>query len=243
MFNDSLDFIYGTDKSRIDNKNPFSGGSGVLTSGLIQPKMVLFAVFILYLVAFVCALYLAYEVGLASLGIAVLGAFVSIFYSAKPLRFAYHGVGELMMFLGYGPIITSWAYYIHTGQLNPDVFFIGAIPGLLMWAMILINEIPDHAEDREAGKRNITYHLGPRLTKNLFISSLLFIYFYIGVLLLIGVLPVTAALVYIGIPLALKAALVSHNHFKDPIRVAESNKYMVLVYSVTTVAVAIGLLV
>ena len=151
MFNDTLDFIYGTDRKQTGMKNPFSGGSGVLTSGLIRPKQAFSAILALYFFALLCTVYLSLEVSIVVFWIALTGALISVFYSAKPFRFAYHGIGELTMFLGYGPVITTWAYYIHSAQITGEILLIGAVPGLLMWTMILINEIPDYEEDRAAG--------------------------------------------------------------------------------------------
>ncbi|MEN8613910.1 prenyltransferase [Dehalogenimonas sp. THU2] len=242
MFNDTLDFKYGTDRCTIDAKNPFSGGSGVLASGCIKPRQAMTVIVGLYLAALVAAIYFAVTVGVWSLGLAGVGAAISILYSAKPFRLAYRGLGELAMLMGYGPVITGWSYYVHTGSLTPEILLIGLIPGLSMWTMIIINEIPDYAEDRAAEKRNLTYRLGQQRAKNLFIISLGAIYVYIAVLIGTSVLPPAAALAFAGIPLAFSAAKAAHRHYLDPIKVAGANKYMVMVYSVTNLTVALGFL-
>lgn len=242
MFNDTLDFIYGTDRKPTGIKNPFSGGSGVLTSGLIRPRQAFGAILALYSFALLCTIYLSLEVSIVVFWIALTGALISVFYSAKPFRFAYHGIGELTMFLGYGPVVTTWAYYIHSAQITGEILLIGAVPGLLMWTMILINEIPDYEEDRAAGKKNIAYRLGPKNTKNLFIASLAAVYVYLAVLLIAGVLPPLSALAFVGVPLAVAAAVAANRHYRDPIKIATANRFMVYIYSVTTAAVAIGFL-
>ena len=242
MFNDTLDFQYGTDRSEVSAKNPFSGGSGVLASGYIRPRQAMQVIIGLYLLALVIGVYFALVAGIASLAIAGVGAVISITYSAKPFRLAYRGLGELAMLIGYGPVITAWVYYIYSGALTSNILLIGMIPGLCMWTMILINEIPDYAEDRAAGKRNLTYRLGLSRAKNLFIVSLGVIYVYTAILIITGFLPVPAVLVFAGMPLALVAAKVAHRHYADPLRVSEANRYMVMVYSVTNLSVALGLL-
>lgn len=243
MFNDTLDFVYGTDQKKVGAKNPYSGGSGVLASGIIRPRQALGAIFSLYFFALLCAVYLALEVGIGLLWLALLGAAISIFYSAKPLRFAYRGIGEVMMFVGYGSVLTAWGYFVHSASLSYEILLIGAIPGLLMWTMILINEIPDYEEDRAANKKNIVYRIGPRNTKNLFICSLTVLYVYTAVLLFLGVLPPACALAFLGVPLAVKAAVVASRHCLDPLKVAPANRFMVYIYSLTTVAVAVGFLI
>ena len=240
MFNDTLDFAYGTDRRKGEASNPFSGGSGVLTSGSIKPRQAIAVIVSLYVFALACAIYLAVVVDERTMWLAVLGALISIFYSAKPFRFAYRGLGEFMMFLGYGPVLTAWAYFVISGSLSPAILLVGAIPGLLMWAMILINEIPDYEEDREAGKKNIVYRLGTCSTKNLLVASLAAIYVYILALIVAGVLPVAALLALAGIPLAVMAGRAAHRFYNDPLKVAAANRLMVYIYSATTAAIAIG---
>ncbi|KTB49249.1 1,4-dihydroxy-2-naphthoate prenyltransferase [Dehalogenimonas alkenigignens] len=242
MFNDTLDFQYGTDKTTIGAKNPFSGGSGALTSGLVKPRQAMAVIVGLYLFALACGIGLAFYSGIESLYIAALGAFISIAYSAKPFRLAYRGFGELAMLIGYGPVLTAWAYYIHASTVTLDIILAGIIPGLCMWAMILINEIPDYAEDFAAGKKNLTYRLGPAGSKNLFIASLAAIYVYIAVLIAAGTLPQAAVLAFLGIPLAIGAAVTAHREYAHPLKVAKANKYMVLIYSLTNAAVAAAFL-
>jgi 1,4-dihydroxy-2-naphthoate octaprenyltransferase len=240
MFNDVLDFAYGTDQKKIGAKNPFSGSSGVLTSGIITLKQAKGTIVSLCLLALVGAIYLTLEIGIGVLWIAILGAIISIFYSAKPFRFAYHGLGELMMFLGYGLVLTTWGYFVHSTQLRYEILLVGAIPGFLMWAMILINEIPDYEEDRAAGKKNIVYRIGPKNTKNLFIASLAGLYIYIAALISLGVIPLACALAFLGLPLASKAAAVASRYYLNSLKIIPANRFMVFTYSLTMVAIIIG---
>jgi 1,4-dihydroxy-2-naphthoate octaprenyltransferase len=198
------------------------------------------AIVSLYVFALACAVYLAAVVDVNTMWLAALGALISIFYSAKPIRFAYRGLGEFMMFLGYGPVLTAWAYFVITGSLNSEILLVGIIPGLLMWAMILINEIPDYEEDRAADKKNIVFRLGRAGTKNLFIASLVTVYVYVLMLLISGVTPIATLLAFTGIPLAVQAARAAHCFYASPLKVAVANRFMVYVYSVTTAAVAVG---
>jgi 1,4-dihydroxy-2-naphthoate octaprenyltransferase len=243
MFNDTLDFQYGTDRTTPDAKNPFSGGSGILASGRIAPSQAMRAIVGLYVLALAVAVFFAFVTGPISLGIAAVGAAISIVYSARPFRLAYRGLGELSMLVGYGPVITGWAYYVHSGTLTGDILLAGLVPGLCMWTMILINEIPDYAEDRAAGKKNLTYRLGPAGAKNLFIGSLAGIYAYSGILIAVGIVPVAAVLIFAGLPLAFAAARSAARYYRDPLRVAVANKYMVMVYSVTNIGLTLGFII
>jgi 1,4-dihydroxy-2-naphthoate octaprenyltransferase len=190
-----------------------------------------------------CGIYLVWQVGIELLWIILVGVAISIFYSAKPFRFAYHGIGEVMMLLGYGPVFTLGGYYVHSMKITPEILLIGAIPGLLQWTMILINEIPDYEEDRAANKKNIVFRLGPKNTKNLFIASLVGINLYIAVLLFLRILPPPCALAFFGIPLMAKASVIANKYYLQPLQIAPANQFMVFIYSTITVALSIGFLI
>ena len=242
MLNDTLDYTYGTDKLKLHEKNPYSGGSGVFCEGRISPQSSLKVIIALYIIAFIIAVYFTVTVGWGVMLLGVSGAAISLIYSVRPFRLAYRGLGELAMLIGYGPIITLFAYYVHTGFFGWDVFWVGIIPGFLMFTMILINEIPDATEDRLAHKKNLCYRLGIKNTKNLYILCLLLIFIYIALLIITSLLPITACIVFLGLPLAALAAHYAHKYYNNLLKISASNKYMVRLYSLTTATVALAIL-
>lgn len=240
MLNDTLDFVYGTDRSTTAEKNPYSGGSGVLTDGTLRPAETLTAVVVFYLVAALIGAYLTWRVGLGTFGMALIGLFLSVFYSVKPLRLAYRGLGELAMLLGYGPTITLGAAYVQTGQFSRTAGLAGLVPGLLMWAMILVNEIPDYQEDRHARKLNLTVRLGPARARWLYTASLLSVYALILGGVIAGAFPFWALLALGGLPFAVQSTRVSLRHYLRPRAMAPANRAMVFAYSGTMLLFCLG---
>ena len=242
MLNDALDYSYGTDKLKLSEKNPYSGGSGVFSEERIRPFDSIKVVIGLYTLAFIIAIFFTIVVGWGVMLLGVLGAAISIIYSVRPFRLAYRGWGELAMLIGYGPIITLFAYYVQTGSFGWGAFWVGIIPGFLMFTMILINEIPDAKEDAAAQKKNLCYRLGIINTKNLYILCLGLVFILVALLVVVGILPNFAWLVFLGLPLAVVAAYYAHKYYKDPVRLSLSNQYMVWLYSATTATVALAIL-
>lgn len=243
MLNDALDYLYGTDASGSEEKNPYSGGSGVLVDGVIKPGEMLAVVAVFYLIALGIGVYLSLAVGYGVLYLVLLGFFISIFYSAKPFRFAYTGIGELAMLLGYGPVITLGAYYIQTQELAFLPVIAGLVPGMLMWAMIVVNEIPDYEEDKKAGKRNLVVRLGREKGKDLFTLALVGIYSFIAALVLAGLFPRGALIAFLSAPIAFKAVRYLRQYYLDKVRVAAANREMVKVYSTTMLLLTLGFLI
>jgi 1,4-dihydroxy-2-naphthoate octaprenyltransferase len=243
MLNDALDFLYGTDASGSGGKNPYSGGSGVLVDGTITPREMLRVVLLFYLIALGIGIYLTLSVGSTLLYIILTGLFISVFYSAKPLRFAYRGIGEVAMLLGYGPVITLGAYFVQTGKLALEPIIAGLVPGMLMWAMIVVNEIPDYEEDRRAGKMNLVVRIGRKKGKEVYILSLVVIYGFIAAAAAVGVFPMGSLLALLSIPFAYSSAAHLSRHYLDKIKVAAANEAMVKVYSSTMVLLTVGFLI
>lgn len=243
MLNDALDFLYGTDTSGSSGKNPYSGGSGVLVDGIITPGEMLRVVFLFYFIALGIGAYLTLTAGITLIYIILAGLFISIFYSAKPFRFAYRGVGEIAMLLGYGPIITLGAYFVQTGELALQPAIAGLVPGMLMWSMILVNEIPDYEEDKRARKMNLVVRLGRERGKDLFIYSLVFIYVFITAMLAAGIFPLYALITILSAPFAYSSAKHLKKYYLDKIKVAAANEAMVKLYSTAMLLLTAGFLI
>ncbi len=243
MLNDALDYLYGTDASGSGGKNPYSGGSGVLVDGVITPGEMLRVVLLFYIIALGIGIYLTLAVGAKLLYIIAAGLFISVFYSAKPLRFAYRGVGEIAMLLGYGPVITLGAYFVQTGEPAMEPIIAGLVPGMLMWAMIVVNEIPDYEEDKGAGKMNLVVRLGRKRGKDIYVFSLGLVYAFIAASAAAGVLPSGTLLALLSIPFAYSSASHLSRYYLDKIKVAAANEAMVKVYSSTVVLLTVGFLI
>ena len=57
--------------------------------------------------ALVVGLYLTLRGGWPILAFALLGGMAAIFYVAPPIRWAYRGLGELVIGLAYGPLMSN----------------------------------------------------------------------------------------------------------------------------------------
>ncbi len=240
MLNDLVDFLQGTDRTRSSEKNPYSGGSGVLADRRIAPKDMFIVIVAFYLVAFFIGVYFTAKVGVEVLIIALAGFFISISYTVPPFRWAYRGLGEFAMLLGYGPTITLGAYFVQAEALSSRAFLAGLVPGMLMWAMILVNEIPDYEEDSRAGKKNLTVRLGREWSSELYTLSLAAIYVFIGFGVIFEVFPPWSLLALFSLPYAMRSVGYLQRYRDDKLRVAFANAEMVKAYSSTVLLFALG---
>jgi 1,4-dihydroxy-2-naphthoate polyprenyltransferase len=139
----------------------WSGGSGVLTAGALQPRVALVA-------ALVCAaLGLAAAARFALAGnaaVAWLGAVIAVLawcYSAPPVRLAARGLGELDTAVIVGALVPFVGYAAFAGRIGEPLSGVVTSTALAMFAMMLCVELPDAGWDRAAGKRTLVVRMGP----------------------------------------------------------------------------------
>ena len=87
--------------------------------------------------------YLTVRGGWPILAFALLGGMAAIFYVAPPIRWAYRGLGELVIALSYGPWMVLGSVYLYTGQLSWGALWASLVPGFLIMALAVVNAIPD----------------------------------------------------------------------------------------------------
>jgi len=143
--NDYFDHLSGNDE---DNQEltPFSGGSRTIQDGILSPRQMLMCSAFFYLIGIVIGLYLAAARGWVILGLGMAGVFLAFFHNAPPVRLYYlgPGVGELAVGVGCGPLVVLGSYYVQAQNLSYEVLWASIPVGLLITAVLYINEFPDY---------------------------------------------------------------------------------------------------
>lgn len=150
--NDYYDWLSGADTAHDPWK--YSGGSQVLQSGSLTPRQVRRIYHSLYMVALLVGIYIAWQVGLTALLIGLVGLALGHWYTAPPMAFSYHGLGEVVTGLTFGPLVVSGSYFVQAGRLGWRPVLVSLPVGLLITAVLYINEFPDLRRDAWAGKSN-----------------------------------------------------------------------------------------
>ena len=137
--------------------------------------------------------------------IALLGFGAAFFYSASPVQLMSGGLGEVLIFLAFGPLLSWGAYYVQTGKLS----LVGAAVGLplafLITAIIWINEFPDLEADVAAAKRHLVARLGLGPSRLVYAALMLAPFVSLFVLMEVFHLPAIIATGLLPLPLAVRA--------------------------------------
>ena len=191
---------------RINQKfNRFSGGSRVLVKEI-------FPAWVSLLLGYGClagailigiCIYLQYRTDLRILLLGGLGIFFGFFYSSKPIRWSYHGLGEILVGFCYGWLPIATGFFLFTGFFSSQILLLSIPIGLSVFNVILMNEFPDEDADRAIGKKNLVVRYGKQRMGDLYIGlSFLAGLSFIKVMSILGGVPLWLSLLS-GIPLIL----------------------------------------
>ncbi|MEN9216944.1 MAG: UbiA family prenyltransferase, partial [Gloeomargarita sp. HHBFW_bins_162] len=132
------------------------------------------------------------------------GILLGYCYQAPPFRFAYRGWGEPMTFVAFGPLSTLAASYAQLGRFSIMAFWASLVVGCLVTGIIFAHHFPQVEDDRRAGKRSPVVQLGGQRASRIYPWVVLPAYGITLIGALIGILPVTALIFLISLPLALR---------------------------------------
>lgn len=184
---------------------PFSGGSRSRLEGLVPRRT--FLVIGIVLLAVACALAGA----LVALGrpwvpvVGLAGALGGILYSARPVQLAGRGLGEVVIFVCFGPLITLGTGYAIEGSFTWSYALIGLPMGFLVANILWINEFPDIEADGGAGKRTLVVRLGSSRARWGYVALVAGFVASVGALWITDVLPVWSLASLATVGLAVKA--------------------------------------
>lgn len=195
MFNEFYD-----EKRGLDTADSV-GIAGSIVGGRMHARAVLIGALVCYVVAAVLGLYLVVVGGWTILALGLLSALGGYIYSAGPRPLAYTAASEVAVFLFMGVLIVAIAYAVQTGDLTARVFLAALPIGGPVAAILLANNVRDMESDRRGGRRTLPIVLGRGAGIFVYRALLLEAYLSAAVLVLLGLVPVSAALVLVSVPL------------------------------------------
>ncbi|HZW74767.1 MAG TPA: prenyltransferase [Caldimonas sp.] len=193
--------------------------------------------------ALAVGIHLTLVVGWPILAFALLGGMAAIFYVAPPIRWAYRGLGELVIALSYGPWMVLGSMYLHTRTLSWSALVVSLVPGFLIMALAVVNAIPDYHQDRLVGKRNLCVRLGRRRAVTLYLALATAGLLVVPIGVVAGVLPWPCLAALLAVPLLVKSGRVARATHETPRAFVPAVRSIVTCYLVAVLLVIAGLLV
>jgi 1,4-dihydroxy-2-naphthoate octaprenyltransferase len=171
-----------------------------ILSGLVSKRGLLLAIAGVNLADLAILVWLASAHGWPIVAFAGLGLFVSVFYVAPPLLLKHRGLGELGVFLVWGPFMIGGTYLATTGSIGPWVIAASLPYALLVMAVLMGKHVDKIEADTARGIHTLPVLLGEP-TARLATQGLILAFFgLVPVLVLAGTLSVWTLLCFGALP-------------------------------------------
>jgi 1,4-dihydroxy-2-naphthoate octaprenyltransferase len=135
------------------------GKCAYLTSGQATVRQLLCVSLALMGITFLIGGIIFYFRGVVILYIALITTVLIIFYSGPPLRLSYHGLGEVVIGVIFGPLNMIGTYYAACGAIDQTLIFISIPVGLLVMNIIYVHSMLDVVADKKTGKQTLAVFL------------------------------------------------------------------------------------
>jgi len=201
LFNDYYDIQSGVDSvgAATTRYRPHPLGEGRL-----RPESVRYAAYALFLAGTVIGVWLAATRGWPVLAIGIVGLLASLAYSAPPVSYKYVALGELSVFLMWGPLMVEGIYFVQRQAFSLQALWISIPFGVIVALVLLANNLRDISHDKRQNIRTIPIILGPRKGFHLYAGLVALAYACILAMVSVGILPLWSLIVFFSLPLAIR---------------------------------------
>jgi len=232
VLNEYFDYKSGIDFETV--KTPFSGGSGILPSALLNPKRVFWFGLTSFLITIPIGIYFVVATGWLLLPILIIGAICILFYTPVITKL---GWPEWAPGVGLGALPILGLYYIQTATYTwPAV--VASIPsGMLVYNLLLLNEFPDTEADKKAGRKTLPILTGKTRASRVYSALTIIVYLWIVGGVVAGIMPPFSLIALLTLPFAIKA-IKGALKYREMIMPAMANN--VLVVLLTQLLLGIG---
>ena len=164
LLDDWFDYYKGSGEAR--KKAASEGFRGrmtkypYLTSGEATPKQLLVAVCVFLGIAAVMGCIVLAVRGWMILWWMLVGFIIGYSYSGGPLKLGFRGLGEMVIFIMFGPLMMTGVYYAITGEVTPKIAWLSAAVGLLVTNIVYTHSVLDAVPDKKMGKFTMAHLMG-----------------------------------------------------------------------------------
>lgn len=190
LLDDWFDYKAGSAEARQAVTNEGFRGRMVkypyLTSGEATPGQLMKATMGFLAVAAVMGAVVVYLRGWMVSGWIAAGLLIGVSYSGGPLKLGFRGLGELVVFLMFGPMMMTGVYYAVTGTVDWKITWLSIAVGLLVTNIVYSHSVLDAIPDKKMGKKTMAHLMGSgkgQIALSAFLNIVPYLMVVIGVVL------------------------------------------------------------
>jgi 1,4-dihydroxy-2-naphthoate octaprenyltransferase len=196
LSNDYYDHVRGVDT--VDAIGP----SGVIQRGWLSPQAMHTGALVLFACGAVAGVGIIAVRGPIILLLGALSVAAGYAYTGGPLPLGYLGLGDLVVVIFMGGVITVGTYFVQTGGISAAAMWVSVPIAALVDAILVANNLRDIEGDRARSKRTLAVVLGTAGTRIHYLALLVGAYAAVVAGVALRGLPVWALATVLTIPLA-----------------------------------------
>ncbi len=195
-FNEYFDYRYGLDHSES------LGAMTVIFRNEMTANQVLGGGIVSFTIAALLGLMLVFLVGPVILLFGLAAMAIAYFYSAEPFKFASRGLGDVMVYIAMGFLMTWGSYYVQIPHWSWSAFAASVPVGFIVVAILNMNNTRDYQDDVAVNKRTLPVRFGQKFGQRFHAFLLIGSYVAVTLFAVTRVLPLFSLAVWLTFPLA-----------------------------------------
>ncbi|MCY4410440.1 MAG: 1,4-dihydroxy-2-naphthoate polyprenyltransferase [Caldilineaceae bacterium] len=152
------------------------GPTRVMAAGLLSARDMGVGMAATAGLAVLVGIYLILVGGWPILAVGAASLLAALLYTGGPFPFGYHGLGDLFVFVFFGLVAVCGTYFVQAGGISADILLAAAPVGMLITAILVVNNLRDIVTDARAGKRTLAVFIGPKKTRRQYVVLLVLAY-------------------------------------------------------------------
>jgi len=194
LIGDYFDYMY-----KVDRKESL-GSSRMLVDGVFTPKTIFWFGLIVLCMGILLGLFLWSQTGNDLLWIGIVGALGTFFY----YKLKYMALGDVLIFVIYGPLIALGTAFVITNQLYWEVVVLSIPIAFLVVNILHANNTRDMRDDKLANIKTQALLLGEKGSRIQYTFLAIGAYVAVAIFVLLNMISPLALLVIVTLPLAKK---------------------------------------
>jgi 1,4-dihydroxy-2-naphthoate octaprenyltransferase len=223
VIHDYYHALSGCDAANTDRLFPFTGGSRMIQNGVLTLQETARLGFGLFAVVIPAGLWLTATSAPGLILIGLAGLLLGWAYSAPPPKLVSRGLGELAITASW-LVVVCGADFVQRGAFSWMPLLFGMPFALLVANILFINQFPDVAADRVAGKRTLVVRAGPLEARWFYLAIAALAYGWMIVLMDRLRLPGAFGVAVLPVLMSLRAGRTLLLHATEPSQLAPALK-------------------
>lgn len=163
--NDYYDFVNGSDDGGLH------GPTRAAVEGWVDPRAMLYAALGLCVLNSVIGSSLMYYGGWQVVPVGIAVVIFALAYTGGPYPLAYHGWGDVCVFVFFGIVPVGMTYFLQAGSWPMSATICGIAVGLVVVNILVANNYRDRSSDAQANKKTTIVLFGERFGRYFYLVN------------------------------------------------------------------------